>query len=302
MSNHPECRRFERWLLAALSSDGPAGPGERRAAEHRTACPDCRALEALMRQTGDAGLPKAPADLARSVMTRTTGPACESARLALSARLEGPSDRLDADLLAGHLERCRECRELEPVLADVVRVLPAMAHVSPGDGFLRQVVAATSKRKPSPPPLRHRALRWLAHAWERPRFALEVGYVGAVVIWMAIALPVSPLNGAQVPPLDQVLANARTRAIDIGHRAWAVTASEGRESIARIRGEVARERQRTEAQGAAIVSSARAFARALSAGDPDTAVRALSANSVESGTPTDPAASDQQTTNPEQTQ
>ncbi|HJQ98853.1 MAG TPA: zf-HC2 domain-containing protein [Candidatus Polarisedimenticolaceae bacterium] len=84
------------------------------------------------------------------VLARTSGPACAAAEDRFASYVDGELDAVDRELVAGHVAGCRPCRE-----------------------ELAQMRATAARP------------RW-ADTWRRlmlrPRFALEMAYIGAVVL------------------------------------------------------------------------------------------------------------------------
>lgn len=119
------------------------------------------------------------------VMRRTAGSPCETAR----ARMV---ERADEPLLAGHLEHCANCRAFESALTILDAELPTMAAVDPGPAFTAAVLDRTVDA-PAPLPLVARVDRAFAKLFgvlaQRPRLGLELGYVGAMVLWILFGLP-----------------------------------------------------------------------------------------------------------------
>ncbi len=202
-----DCQRFEQMLEDLL--DGTVAPaGRREAEEHLSSCERCRELDALVRDTGLA-LPDAPADLTRDVLERTSGSPCTQAHALLCEQVDGTLHGVDAELLELHRNHCGACGHLGTALTHLKEDLPALALADPGPRFVEQVMAATL-------PLDRRLARLgrrLRQGWERiaqrPRFAWEGGYVGALILFLIFGMPASPLSAvpgealalAQINPL-----------------------------------------------------------------------------------------------------
>jgi hypothetical protein len=129
-------------------------------------------------------------DLTRRILAATSGPACARAEALLAERSDDP-------LLAGHLGRCAPCRELAAALAWALPALPALAERDPGRAFTAAVLARTSRRPASGlvPRLERAALAAMALV-QRPRFALEAGWVGATLVAILIWSPIAPSGTA----------------------------------------------------------------------------------------------------------
>jgi len=108
------------------------------------------------------------------VLARTSGPACAAAADRFASYVDGELDAVDRELVAAHVAGCRPCREELAQVRAILAELPRIAEVVPDRAFVGDVLRATA----TPP-------RWI-ETWRRlalrPRFALEVAYVGAVVL------------------------------------------------------------------------------------------------------------------------
>jgi hypothetical protein len=141
-------------------------------------------------------------DLTRRILAATSGSACARAESLLDADL----DPVDRALLAGHLVRCTPCRELAETLAWALPVLPTLAERDPGRLFTAAVLARTSRRPTRGlVPSLERLMLAVQALGQRPRFALEAGWVGAVIAAILIWSPIAP-NGTA----DQALAAVQT--------------------------------------------------------------------------------------------
>jgi hypothetical protein len=132
-------------------------------------------------------------DLTRRVLAATSGSACARAENLLAARGDADADPLDLALLEGHFDRCEPCRELAEVLAWARPTLPALAEWSQGRAFTAAVLARTSRRpaRGLVPSLERAALAAIAMV-QRPRIALEAGWVGAMLAAILIWSPIAP--------------------------------------------------------------------------------------------------------------
>lgn len=117
------------------------------------------------------------ADLTGKVMEQTSGPACNKARELLGDFVDQSLGNDAAPLLAGHLENCPSCRQIETAMRELATVLPSMAAMEPGELFTQSVLEATSRRKT----LEQRWKAWWQGIFRRPRFAWEVAYCGAIL-------------------------------------------------------------------------------------------------------------------------
>ena len=123
-------------------------------------------------------------DSTAAVAARTTGPACERARVLLASAADEALGPADMVLVRAHVAGCRECGLFESALGRALEGLPALAVLVPGPLFAAEVLARTSRRPASP--------AWAARAraaWQgvvrRPRFAWEAAYV-CTLCWLLV--------------------------------------------------------------------------------------------------------------------
>jgi hypothetical protein len=136
-------------------------------------------------------------NLIRGIMQRTSGSPCGRARDLICEQTDGTLEKVDAGLLSAHSEHCADCRSLAATMAWMRRPLQELAEIDPGPQFTADVLQQTL-------PLGQRLVRRLrrfgiewAELMRRPRIAWEAAYVGAAIIGLLFAAPISPLN--QVP-------------------------------------------------------------------------------------------------------
>jgi hypothetical protein len=219
-----DCMTFIDRLEALLA--GRLSGAARRAVEaHAKRCADCGGLlEALT--AVEAGTVHPPAGLAEKVLERTSGSPCAGVRRVLCDRRDDPPGETDAALLRGHLAHCPACAALGRVLAGLAEDLPRLAEVAPPPSLLEGVLARTTGRRAPGPAW---PLRW-AGFWrrllQRPRFALEGAYVGALLVALLFGFPSSPLAGLPRRAVDlatglQAPAERLERRVSRGvQRAW----------------------------------------------------------------------------------
>ncbi len=164
-----ECTRFEELLFERLEGSLDEARSEELTA-HATACDRCGDLENLLTSPAQAGTGGAvvPDDLAESVLALT------SAREPLQRALR----QLDLDL-------------------------PAMASMVPDDDFVADVMAATTVADKQR--FWYRAREFWHGLAQRPRFALEGAYLGAVTVVLLVGMPWSPFADMR----EQVLTELR---------------------------------------------------------------------------------------------
>jgi hypothetical protein len=206
-----DCKAFEELLETLLERSASAQ--ERRAAdEHLSGCARCRELDALVRDAGLTAPDDLTVDLTENILARTSGAACTRAQDLLCAKVDEDLAGIERELLDGHCVHCADCRALEAALIRLQEDLPSMAHADPGPGFTREVLAATLPLERKLARVARRARQVFERLAQRPRFAWEAGYVGALVLFLAFGLPGSPLRAmpgdalalAQVNPVEVV--------------------------------------------------------------------------------------------------
>ncbi len=171
----------------------------------------------------------------KGVLARTTGSPCGRAEELISARADNNLEGVDTSLLAGHTSHCASCRSLATVMAWLPEPLQDLAEVDPGEAFTSATLKAML-------PWRQRAarrLRNLGEEWtslmRRPRFAWEAAYIGAAIIGLVFAAPMSPLRDvpgealrvAQANPVQALVEVSRRQVprtmVDWTDTAWAAT-------------------------------------------------------------------------------
>jgi len=187
------CKRFARIL--ADFQEGKLDSGEQSAADaHLRECPTCRRLLNIARGDIDT-LPEDSGDaLTRSILDRTSGSACPRVESRLCEFVDGELEAEDSQLIAQHLYHCADCRSIAEDLVVLQEVLPTMAEIEPGGFFTREVIAATSAWRPYKPGLKVRLLTWWYQMVQRPRFSLEVSYIGTLVLVFAFCSPFLPFR------------------------------------------------------------------------------------------------------------
>jgi hypothetical protein len=189
-----ECRsRLEDYLIGNLSAELAEATGN-----HLADCEDCRELLAARAPQPRELDPQESLDLTENILARTSGSACERAHEMIGNETDAPLCELDAELLRAHLDHCDDCEALAEAVAWSGALLPAMAALEPDPAFLRDVLRATSERESEAtlPPLLERLGEWWQRLWRRPRFSLEVAYVGTLLLILLFALPFSPARNA----------------------------------------------------------------------------------------------------------
>ena len=206
-----DCRRLQDLLYDYLAGrlDGDLRDEARG---HMAGCGDCREWVELLDGEWARMVPTPPPELVDSILERTCGSPCESARDRLCAYLDGELAETEAQLVQLHVEECDDCDGLLAALNCLEEELPRLADVSPGDGFVAEVLAATV---PASRRLRRRfgrLIAGIASLTSRPRFALEGAYVGMALLLLVFGFPGSPLAGVprqvlsltQTNPLEQL--------------------------------------------------------------------------------------------------
>jgi hypothetical protein len=176
-------------------------------------------------------------DLAGSILRRTSGPTCDSAKRLLCDELDGGIEQLDSELVRMHLEGCAECAALSRTLAALSRDLPLLAEIAPDDRFLDEVLARTL-------PAQAPAARWAARIavglqglFRRPRFAMEGAYVGTLLLVLIFGvqsnllaqIPRRALELAEVDPMAELSEPVTQLSTTVSDRAtslWQAAAAE----------------------------------------------------------------------------
>jgi anti-sigma factor RsiW len=181
-----DCRQFELSLDDLASGRLPAA--ERGACQrHADGCTACGELLALATLAADV----VPAQLAASILARTSGAICERVAPQVPELVDGELAAGDRELVAGHVAGCAECAALAAALEGLAREMPRLAEVRPDAGFVEAVLRRTL-------PLSVQLRRWWQRTWprwlRRPRFASEAAYIGSLVLVLVFATPGSPLE------------------------------------------------------------------------------------------------------------
>ena len=253
--NRIDCRSFEDRLERLMS--GRLNPNERRAAEeHMATCSRCEELYGLTREElGSLSTPP-PVDLVESILERTSGSPCARASELLCDLVDRALPTVDGQLVRLHLESCPRCSHLHTVLVHLGEDLPAFAHLEPDAAFVSEVLARTRET------LRRRWPDRLVAAWRgwlaRPRAAWEMGYVGAIVLWVVFAAPVSPARGVPLRALAALqqpvaaitdpegrAARVKQEVLSAGLEVWQATTATGSESLSWLGSDLKRRYDRT---------------------------------------------------------
>lgn len=183
-----DCREFID-LLEELLAERLPEESRRAALEHAQGCARC---SELVMAADDP-----PFDLAGSILRRTSGSTCRSARELLCGELDGEIAQVDSELLMIHLGSCAECAALSRRLAALARDLPMLAEIAPDDLFLGDVLARTLPPQSSAGRWAARLAAGIQQLLRRPRFAMEGAYVGTLLLVLVLG-PQSTLL-AQIP-------------------------------------------------------------------------------------------------------
>ena len=226
--------RLDDYLAGRLDAELRAA-----ALRHVNACEECRELAALLGEKIE--LPAMPAsdELTRAILARTSGSACERSVELLSAGADENLDPIDRELLQGHRQVCEQCNAMALAMQLLSADLPTMAAITPDPNFAVEVAAATSGRPGYLDRGVAAASRWVA-VWRRPRLALEVGYLAAMVLWLVVSLGGDPLRQApsraieaarthpvRVAGLTEPIRAFSIEAISYGEIAWEATGGRG---------------------------------------------------------------------------
>ena len=177
------CDRFRNHVVAL---DAPADALANRSdlREHVASCSACRPwFERYLTGTSQAVM-DASADVTAVVMARTSGSACDRARILLASAADEDVARDDWALLQPHLDRCEDCRAFRATLSATLPALTALAVLEPDETFVFDVLARTSRRPVSAAWLVRAQAAW-QHMVQRPRFAWEAAYV-CTLCWLLV--------------------------------------------------------------------------------------------------------------------
>jgi anti-sigma factor RsiW len=202
--NWPAIRRSEGIivncdLFAKILADFQEGRlrfDKRIAAEaHLEECDSCRRLLSIARGKLSLLPEEVGRELARSIIERTSGPACPRVKESLCSYVDGDLNSEDAQLVADHLDSCHDCATLAETLGMMASELPRMAEIEPDGEFTQGVLGATNLWRPFRPSLRTRFLTWWNRMIQRPRFSFEAAYVGTLLLVFAFGNPIAPFRG-----------------------------------------------------------------------------------------------------------
>jgi hypothetical protein len=176
--------------------DGTLSPETRKAVdEHMEYCRRCRELLGIARGEFQVTVPN-ETDLAESVLRRTAGPACVRTRESLCDFADGTLGGLDLELVAGHLAHCEPCLDLAVALSTLRLELPAMAEVQPDGDFAFAVMRRIGEWAPQRGDRRRGFSDWWLAMVRRPRFSLEVAYLGTLLLVVVFGNPLAPSYGS----------------------------------------------------------------------------------------------------------
>jgi hypothetical protein len=192
------CAEF--WENLESYREGLMTPEERHVVEkHLNSCAACRNLLQTASDLLDLQLHPIPPDLTRSILERTSGPACGRAREHLCDFVDGVLDARYAKILSLHLENCADCSALAAVLADLKECLPQMGEIEPGPSFTVRVLGETSLKPPEShvnpwAPIQ----KWWQLLIQRPRFSWEAAYLGTVFLVCVLGNPLTTIRDLSV--------------------------------------------------------------------------------------------------------
>jgi anti-sigma factor RsiW len=260
-----DCAAFEDRLDSVLA--GTCSAGEWTAAEaHLAGCVRCRRLFEAVRTERPLLGPGEGEALTRSILARTTGAACGRVRELACDLVDGTLPGIDREMVAAHVERCRECGALAATLSDLAHVLPAMASVEPPADFVRSVLRATTER-PMAPGFGAWLGQWWSRAIERPRFSLEVAYVLTVLLILLVGNPVAAFRDASARAVAAAQSPV-SRAVDRVAEPVVSARSNGEATLEAAQGMLASLTARLQVIGRSLDDSLRGSASAQPRGEP----------------------------------
>jgi hypothetical protein len=190
-----DCRGFEERMDDFVTGNLPVK--EREDAErHLSACTRCHALHESLLGVAESLPPNWPDTLTAGILTRTSGPVCSEAERRLCGWIDGVSNKDGGAVISIHLLHCPSCSALAGSLRELNHILPEMALLQPDASFAADVLKATSDRPAaagtgaSVTGVR----QWWRSMMQRPRFAWEAAYVGALLVLIALGNPAALLQ------------------------------------------------------------------------------------------------------------
>ncbi len=179
-----DCAAFENLMDAFEAGTLPIH--EREAAErHLSSCPSCRRLHESLRGLMEAFPGACDESLTAEILQRTSGPACNRAEIHLCGLVDGDLENADRQILELHMDHCTSCAAIAGALRELKATLPEMACLEPGGDTTAAILRATAVHSRSG----KEAVHWWRRMLQRPRFAWEAAYVGALLILLAIGNP-----------------------------------------------------------------------------------------------------------------
>jgi anti-sigma factor RsiW len=190
-----DCREFEERMDDFVAGKLPAR--EREAAEcHLSACARCRALYESILGVAESLPPDWQDTLTAGILDRTSGSVCGVAERRLCDWIDGDPNEEGGAVISLHLSHCPACSALADSLRELNQVLPEMALLRPDASFAADVLKATSDRRGAGGARISFAgvWQWWRGMMQRPRFAWEAAYVGALLVLIALGNPASLLE------------------------------------------------------------------------------------------------------------
>lgn len=127
--------------------------------------------------------------LTSAILARTSGSPCDGIEGRLLARTDELLSASERELVDEHLAHCPTCRELADALVVLREELPHLAEIDPGPWFTTQVLRRTVQAGPPPAAWISRVQESWRALTRRPRFAVEIAYLVAMVIFIALGPP-----------------------------------------------------------------------------------------------------------------
>ena len=134
--------------------------------------------------------------LTAEILDRTSGPVCGVAEQRLCAWIDGDPTEDGGAVLSFHLAHCPACSALAGSMREMNQVLQEMALLQPDAAFTADVLKATSDRRVTGGARLSFAgiQEWWRGMMQRPRFAWEAAYVGALLVLIALGNPTALLQ------------------------------------------------------------------------------------------------------------
>lgn len=209
-----DCSRFEH-LLDSLLGGGLTKQEESDAREHTMQCARCRELLEIARGDLDILPGDVQEGLTASILESTSGSTCNRVESVLCDYVDSNLGEEQSELVSLHIDHCDRCSALAAVLSAISVDLSAMAEIEPDENFVQDVMTATVYRPTLWMKLNDRFSLWWSKQIRRPRFAIELAYTGAVILFLVFGAPNAPLRGVSPKVVDIAQSNPAEAVVEL---------------------------------------------------------------------------------------